>query len=134
MRKVPVIATLAAVLIGGPAFADQHYLVVASDPSNHATIKVPNGDQLQLKLTACEDCGYQWKIVDKPNAAVIAFEKRQSSVSHCGAPPPCTGGTATERWLFQSKAVGSTVVRLGYFGPGKNKPSKVKSLDLAVTA
>ena len=132
MRKVPVLAAFAAVLLAGPAFAGQHYLVVAANPGNGATIKVPNGDQLQLKLTACESCGYSWKIVKRPDAAVIAFEKRQSSISQCTA--PCTGGNATERWLFQSKAVGTTVVKLGYFGPGKSKPSKVKSLSLAVTA
>ena len=134
MLKLPaaVAVALAAVLVAGPAWAGQHYTVVAGNPSNGATIKVPNGDQLQLKLTACESCGYQWKIIMKPDAGVIAFEKRQSSVSQCTS--PCTGGNATERWLFQSKAVGTTVVKLGYFGPGKSKPSKTKSLSLAVTA
>ena len=131
MRVAPVIAGLAALALATPAFAGQHYRVVAKNPKNGATIKVPDGDELQLKLTACESCGFRWKIVKKPDAAVIGFERRQSSVSSCTS--PCTGGTATERWLFQSNAVGSTVVKLGYFGPGKSKPDKVKSLTLAVT-
>jgi predicted secreted protein len=131
MIKHAVVAALATVLVAGPAFADQHYRVVAANPKNGATIKVPVGDELQLKLTACESCGYRWKIVKKPDAAVIAFDRRQKSVSQCTS--PCTGGNATERWLFDSQAVGSTTVKLGYFGPGKNKPSKTKRLDLAVT-
>jgi len=131
MLKASVAAALAVVLAAGPAFGEQHYRVVAKNPNNGATIKVPLGDELQLKLTACESCGYRWKIVKKPDAAVIAFERRQSSVSSCTS--PCTGGNATERWLFQSKSVGSSVLKLGYFGPGSTKPDKVKQLDLAVT-
>ena len=132
MRISPLVAGLAALAIATPAFAGQHYRVVAKDPKNGATIKVPNGDELQLKLTACESCGYRWKIVKKPDAAVIAFERRQSNVGG-PCPSPCTGGNVTERWLFQSNAVGTTVVKLGYFGPGKSNPDKVKRLDLAVT-
>jgi predicted secreted protein len=119
-------------LLGGPAFAGQHYRVVASNPANGATVKVPVGDELQLKLTACESCGFRWKIVKKPDASVIAFDRRQKSVSQCSG--GCVGGNATERWLFDSKSVGTTTVKLGYFGPGKSKPDKVKRLDLAVTA
>jgi len=132
MIRKALVAALSVVLVAGPAFADQHYRVVAKNPSNGATIKVPLGDELQLKLTACESCGFRWKIMKKPDAAVIAFETRQKSVSQCTT--PCTGGNAIERWLFQSKSVGSTTVKLGYFGPGKSKPDKVKRLDLSVTA
>ena len=131
IKKAFVAALVVVSVAAGPAFAGQHYRVVAKDPANGATIKVPLGDDLQLKLTACESCGFRWKIVKKPDATVIAFERRQSSVSQCTS--PCTGGNATERWLFQSKSVGSTVVRLGYFGPGKSTPDKVKRLDLSVT-
>jgi predicted secreted protein len=129
--KRAVVAALATVLVAGPAFAGQHYRVVAKNPSNGATIKVPLGDDLQLKLTACEDCGFRWKIMKKPDASVIAFDRRQKSVNPCTS--PCTGGMATERWLFDSKSVGTTTVKLGYFGPGKSTPDKVKRLDLAVT-
>ena len=131
MIKKALIAALAAGLIAGPAFAAQHYRVVASNPKGGATIKVPLGDELQLKLTACESCGYEWKIIKKPDASVIAFDRRQHSVSQCTS--PCTGGNATERWLFDSKSLGSTTVTLGYFGPGNTKPSKTKRLTLSVT-
>jgi predicted secreted protein len=103
---------------------------VASHPKNGATIKVPVGDELQLKLTACESCGFRWKIMKKPDAAVIAFDRRQKSVSQCTS--PCAGGNATERWLFESKTVGTTTVKLGYFGPGTSKPEKTKRLTLSV--
>lgn len=132
--KLPVVAALAAVLVAGPAFAAQHYTVVASNPSNGATIKIPNGDELLLKLTACETCGYQWKVMQKPNSQVVVFDKRLQSTRNPGCSAPCTGGTSTERFQFSSKSVGSTTVKLGYFGPAKSKPSKVKTLDLAVTA
>ena len=133
MIKKSVIAAVTLVaLLAGPAFAGQHYRVVASNPKNGEKIEVPLGDQLQLKLTACESCGYRWKIVKKPDAAVIAFDKRQSSVSQCTA--PCTGGNATERWLFDSKAVGSTTVKLGYFGPSSSSPTKTRRLQLAVVS
>jgi predicted secreted protein len=118
-------------LAAGPALAGgQHYRVVANNPANGAKVEVPLGDDLQLKLTACESCGYRWKIIKKPDASVIAFEKRQSSISRCTS--PCTGGNATERWLFDSKAIGSTVVKLGYFGPSAGSPTKTRRLRLAV--
>ena len=132
MIKKALVTAIAACLVASPAFAAQHYRVVASHPANGATIKVPVGDELQLKLTACESCGFQWKVVKKPDAAVIAYDRRQKSVSKCTS--PCTGGNATERWLFDSKAVGTTSVKLGYFGPGKSKPDKVKRLNLTVTS
>lgn len=130
-KSVAVALTLVA-LIAGPAFAGQHYRVVASNPKNGAEIEVPLGDDLQLKLTAAEDGGYHWDILKKPNAAVIAFEKQQSSVNHCSPKPNCVGGSSTERWLFDSLAVGSTVVKLGYFGPGAKSPSKTRRLHLTV--
>jgi predicted secreted protein len=130
IKKSAAAAVAAVAVLASPAFAGQHYRVVASNPRDSAKIEVPLGDELQLKLTACESCGYRWKIMKKPNAAVIAFEKRQSSVSQCTS--PCTGGNATERWLFDSKAVGSTVVKLGYFGPSSNAPTKTRQLQLAV--
>jgi len=133
MIKKSAVAALTIVgLAAGPAFADQHYRVVANNPKNGAKIEVPLGDDLQLKLTACESCGYRWKIMKKPDAAVIAFEKRQSSVPQCTS--PCTGGNATERWLFDSKAIGSTVVKLGYFGPSSSTPTKTRRLQLAVVS
>ena len=132
MVKLPAVAAMALVMVAGPAFADQHYMVVASNPASGATIKIPNGDELLLKLTACESCGYHWKITQQPNSRVVVFDKQLKSVSQCTA--PCTGGNATERFEFSSKSVGGTSVKLGYFGPGKSKPSKVKRLDLAVTA
>lgn len=132
MIKKAAAAALTVVLVAGPAFAGQHYRVVANNPKNGAKIEVPLGDQLQLKLTACESCGYRWKIMKKPNAAVIAFDKRQSSVSQCTS--PCTGGNATERWLFDSAAVGSTVVKLGYFGPTSSSPTKTRRFQLAVVS
>jgi predicted secreted protein len=132
MIKASLAAALAVVaLAAGPALAGgQHYRVVANNPANGAKVEVPLGDDLQLKLTACESCGYHWKIIKKPDASVIAFEKRQSSISRCTS--PCTGGNATERWLFDSKAIGSTVVKLGYFGPSAGSPTKTRRLRLAV--
>jgi predicted secreted protein len=132
MIKASLAAALAVVaLAAGPALAGgQHYRVVANNPANGAKVEVPLGDDLQLKLTACESCGYRWKIIKKPDASVIAFEKRQSSISRCTS--PCTGGNATERWLFDSKAIGSTVVKLGYFGPSAGSPTKTRRLRLAV--
>lgn len=132
MFKMPIAAVLVATLTAGPAFAGQHYTVVASDPASGATIKIPDGDKLLLRLTACQSCGYQWKITRKPNSSVVVFDKQLTSISQCTA--PCTGGNAIERFQFSSKSVGKTSVKLGYFGPGKSKPSKTKSLTLAVTA
>ena len=130
IKKAAAAALAVVALVAGPAFAGQHYRVVANNPKNGAKIEVPLGDQLQLKLTACESCGYRWKIMKKPDAAVIAFDKRQASVPQCTS--PCTGGNATERWLFDSKSIGSTVVKLGYFGPSSSAPTKTRRLQLAV--
>lgn len=132
IKKAAAAALTVVALVAGPAFAGQHYRVVADNPKNGAKIEVPLGDHLQLKLTACESCGYRWKIMKKPDPAVIAFDKRQSSVSQCSS--PCTGGNATERWLFDSKAIGSTVVKLGYFGPTSSSPTKTRRFPLAVVS
>jgi predicted secreted protein len=128
--KAPLAAAIAVVVVASPALAGQHYRVVANNPKGGAKIEVPLGDELQLKLTACESCGYHWKIIKRPNASVIAFEKRQSSVPQCTQ--PCAGGNATERWLFDSKAIGSTVVKLGYYAPNAASPTKTRRLQLAV--
>jgi predicted secreted protein len=131
--KVVVVA-LAAVFVAQPAFAgDQHYRVVATDPKNNARIEVPLGDRLVLRLDACESCGYSWKVVQKPNAAVVAFSRELRSQRDAGCSAPCAGGNAHERFLFQSHGQGETTVKLGYFGPGKHKPSRTKTLGLAVT-
>lgn len=139
MRLVrTLLAVLVGVLgVGGVAAAapasDQHYTVVASNPRSGSRIEIPNGDRLLLKLTACESCGYQWKFMQKPNAQVVSFDKRLKSISQCSG-STCVGGNATERFQFLSKSVGSTSTKLGYFGPGKSKPSKTLSLRLVVVA
>jgi predicted secreted protein len=134
MMKASVSAALAVVVLAaGPAFAgDQHYRVVATDPTNNSRIEVPLGDRLVLRLDACESCGFSWRIMQKPNAAVIEFSRQLKS-----QPEPtcqgCVGGSVHERFQFQSKGHGQTSVELGYFGPAKTKPSKTKLLNLAVT-
>lgn len=137
-RRSIALAAALAVALGGSAVAAaphavaaQHYKVVATDPKDDARIVVPLADRLILRLTACDSCGYSWKITRKPDAAVIAFDKRLTSISQCAE--PCTGGNALERFRFLSKAAGGTVVKFGYFGPGKSKPSKTLRLRLAVT-
>ena len=136
MIKKAIIAALAATaLVAGPAFAgDQHYRVVATDPKNNSRIQVPLGDRLVLRLEACESCGYSWKVMAKPNAAVIEYTKQLNSQRDPGCAAPCVGGTAHERFQFQSHGQGQTSVKLGYFPPGKHKPTKTKLLALDVTS
>jgi len=132
MRTLAAAAGVAAVLVAGPAWAGQHYMVVASNPKSGSTIEIPHGDKLLLKLTACESCGYSWRITQKPNAQVVTFDKRLQSVNQCTG--QCTGGNATERFQFSSTNVGTTSLKLGYFGPGKARPSKTLQLKLVVVA
>src|SRR4051794_7081826 len=132
IQKALVAALVALGLVAGPALAgDQHYRVVATDPASGSKVVVPLGDDLVLLVKACEDCGYSWKLLKKPDPSVIAFDRRMSSQNPCKS--PCTGGTAYERFRFSSKGDGTTTVKLGYFGPGKSTPSKVKRLRLEVT-
>ena len=96
MIKESMAAAMSVVaLAAGPAFAgDQHYHVVVTDPKNNARIEVPLGDRLVLRLEDCTDCGYSWKILSKPNSAVIEFRKQLSSQPDrpaCKA--PCVGGS-----------------------------------------
>lgn len=136
MIKASIAAAMCVVaLAAGPAFAgDQHYRVVATDPKNNARIEVPLGDRLVLRLEDCTDCGYSWKILSKPNPAVIRYSKQLSSQpDSSGCKAPCVGGSVHVRYQFQSKGRGQTTVKLGYFPPGKHKPSKTKLLELAVT-
>jgi len=135
MIKASVAAAMSVVaLAAGPAFAGQHYRVVATDPKSHATIEVPLGDRLVLRLEDCTDCGYSWKILSKPNSAVIVYSKQLNSQRDPGdCKPPCAGGSVHVRFQFQSKGQGETTVKLGYFPPGRSKPAKTKLLNLAVT-
>lgn len=134
MIKASVAAAMCVVaLAAGPAFAGQHYRVVATDPKSHATIEVPLGDRLVLRLEDCASCGYTWKVMSRPNAAVMAYSKQLSSQPDSGCTAPCVGGTVHQRFQFQSKGRGQTTVKLGYFPPGKKKPSKTKLLNLDVT-
>jgi predicted secreted protein len=134
-RGMSVVASVAVLVSGlalgaGSASAAQHYRVVATDPARGAHIKVPYADSLILRLKACESCGYTWKITRKPDPSVMKFDRRLSSQGACKA--PCTGGNVHERFRFVSRGKGTTIVKLGYFPPGKHAPSKVLRLHLAV--
>ncbi len=136
MLKASVTAALSVVVAAaGPAFAgDQHYRVVASDPKTNSRIEVPLGDRLLLRIKACESCGYSWRIVQKPNPAVIEYSRQLSSQQDptCKG---CVGGTSHERFQFQSHGQGQTTVKLGYFPPGRDrKATKFKLLNLTVTS
>lgn len=113
---------------GAEAATGDH--VVVKDVASGSTIVTHRGDRLVVKLTACETCGYRWKITNRPDPQVEPFLERRPSVQQCES--PCTGGNAVERFVFAARHSGRTSVTFGYFGPGKDTPSETRHLRLVV--
>jgi hypothetical protein len=90
--------------------------------------------RLQIKLSECRaSCGYTWKTIAKPDPKVLTrLPQIHSEPPTCSEPPCPVGGSTTTLFRYVGKARGRTTLRLGYFGPGKSKPSKRFELTVRV--
>jgi hypothetical protein len=106
------------------------------------TVTIAPHQRLQIKLSECRgSCGYAWKTTVKPDPKVLTRRPQgHSKPPACPDPDPnspsaepCTvGGSTSTLFRYEGKAAGGTTLRLGYFGPGKSKPSKSFRLTVRV--
>jgi hypothetical protein len=100
------------------------------------TVTIAPHQRLEIKLSECRgSCGYSWKTTVKPDPKVLTRRPQGHSKPPACADPtqPCpVGGSTSTLFRYVGKAAGRTTLRLGYFGPGKAKPSKTFRLTVRV--
>jgi hypothetical protein len=103
------------------------------DDSGTAVAIAPQ-QRVEIKLSECRSsCGYTWKTISKPDPEVLTrLPQIHSEPPACSVPPCPVGGNTTTRFRYAGNARGRTTLRLGYFGPGKSKPSKTFELTVRV--
>ena len=98
--------------------------------ANGNTVAIDRGQRLDIDLSECGSCGYQWKTTGRPDRKVL--KRRPNTHKDPTCAPPCTGGSDTVVFHYKGRAAGRTTIRLGYFGPGRSKPSKTFRLTVRV--
>jgi|SRR3954447_24500679 predicted secreted protein len=88
---------------------------------NGKTVTIAEHQALRIELSECGSCGYAWRTIATPDPKVLTRRPNLHKRPTCQ--PPCTGGTSTTVFRYTGKATGRTTLRLGYFGPGRPKPS-----------
>jgi hypothetical protein len=91
------------------------------------TVTIAPHQLLRIKLDECRgSCGYTWKPTIKPDPAVLKRRRTIRWEQACPPQPqPCpVGRPETVTFRYVGKAAGRTKLRLGYFGPGKDRPSE----------
>jgi len=104
---------------------------VVANPHNGRHIVMHRDSRVELMLTACETCGFQWEVLQRPNAAVAQFLGLASTGTGACVPSPCVGGNSNEFVLFAARGFGQTTVRLGYRSPS-NTIARTLTLELVV--
>ncbi|HVU73713.1 MAG TPA: protease inhibitor I42 family protein [Mycobacteriales bacterium] len=123
---------LAPAAVAAPTHAS-HVIKVKDDGKTnkrHPSLHV--GDSYVITYKECATCGYSWQVVKRANNAVIKGSSVAKGPSS-GGNPPVVGGVGTRTYTFKAKGVGTTTVKLGYFGPGASKPARTVTIAFTVT-
>ena len=89
-------------------------------------------DALVITFTECTDCGYQWRVISKAKPALVKTTGKATPAPSEVNGHPVVGGTGTHTYTFKARAVGTTVAKLGYFGPAATKPSRVVTIKITI--
>lgn len=109
-----LVGALLAVGLAAPASAVTGQDKVVRQKDNGTAVSLAAGEKLTVRLKECAPCGYAWRGVAKPDAAVL---KRISS-RYIDPPDDGTvGGPGTRVIVFRGVGHGSTLVGLRYVGP-----------------
>jgi len=99
------------------------------DATQPASFVVAPGEQFDIRLEANPSTGFQWRIGEPPDEAVVKLVgsdfQRGSATAEAGAPPALPSGEPVERvgqggvetWRFAGVAPGRTRIELVYGRP-----------------
>jgi len=110
--------------------------VTATDADNGKTLTLHVGDTLQVVLSGCGGCGYQWEMTGQPATVVFQYEGESSSTSTTSTTagqPPIVGAPVTYTWMFKAVSAHTTAFAAGYYPPSQTTPSQTYQVRLAVT-
>ena len=101
---------------------------------DHGDLKNPHvvlgvGSSIKLRFDECGSCGFHWAFVQRPAKALVA--KTSTSRAPHNA-PGVVGGSGTHTFTFTGRKAGLTYAKVGYFGPGADKPTRVVTVRLRV--
>lgn len=128
MTRPLLAGALAACLL--PAAASAATIRV-SDPEGARALTLRTGDTLVIESTSCTSCGFSWRTTTEPRRSVLRRTSRRLVT------PPRERGTAggSDRLVLTYRAgrPGSTMLRAGYYGPGRDRPTATYAFRVTVT-
>jgi predicted secreted protein len=98
---------------------------------NNSDLTIAVGETIAVSLESCPSCGYQW-LVGGDGADTLSLESESDSNPTAGAGQ--TGGNVTHRVVYKGVAPGEVVIDIGYYGPGKDAPDEVFTVNVTVEA
>lgn len=108
--------------------------VQVTSADNGRTVDARVGQTVQIVLSGCGGCGYEWSMTGQPSPAVFQYEGETtgpSSPTTTGG-PPAGGAPVTYSWSFKAVAAHTTGFQAAYTGPGSTSPTQQFSVTLAV--
>jgi predicted secreted protein len=110
--------------------------VTATAADNGKTLTLHVGDTLQVVLSGCGGCGYQWEMTGQPSTVVFQYEGESSSPSTTTTTvgqPPTVGAPVSYSWMFKAVSAHTTAFGAGYYPPSQTSPTQTYQLRLVVT-
>lgn len=116
--------------VARPAVEDTAVVTITTtlSPTSAIPIVVRSGNTFSLTVPANHTTGYQWKLGNQPNVAIV---RRTGSVYN---EPNTTmlGAGGTETWSFQAAGRGKTTLVLQYVRPWEKNTKPVRTQTFAV--
>ncbi|HUR49850.1 MAG TPA: protease inhibitor I42 family protein [Acidimicrobiales bacterium] len=105
-----------------------------ADTGKEALLAV--GEEVVVSLETCGGCGYEWRVTEPADAAVVESSEstnqpRPTSSTQPGD-PPLVGVPTDENFRFRGVAAGRTEVTIGYFPPAGAAPEESFTLVFVV--
>ena len=122
MRTV-LLPFLAAVVIAGCGSRNSG-VKVFRNPSG--TLSVKPGTTFALSLPENSGIGFTWQLTGKPRSSVIETAGDAYSADN----PDKTGSGGQHRFVFRTRHVGKTVIRLRRFFRGKPRERRAVTVDV----
>jgi inhibitor of cysteine peptidase len=92
-------------------------------------IEVGAGEEFTIVLEANPTTGYQWKIVDEVDGAVVEFVRSEYKST---SDPKLVGGGGLDLWTFKAVNAGEAEVTLGYYPPSNDPTDPQQTLTFTV--
>ena len=110
--------------------------VTAGSSDNGQTIDLHVGDTLEVVLSGCGGCGYEWEMTGQPSPVVFRDEGESTSSPTSSTAPgaaPVVGSPVTYTWTFKALSAHTTGFVAGYYPPSQKQPTQTYALHLVVS-